>query len=216
MPELANGKYVSQSDAVRQWWPVAREVLLEAAREYGAFVTYDELSARIQASIGITTRQPAEEWIGYVLGKVAADAEQRREPRLTSLCVTAEHGIAEDYAGVEPGTDERTRERVAAEDRLACYRAFGAELPEDGGSATIPPRVLERLQSAPRARASSGSSRTRTATSRSTTPRASTPRASTARATPAPGGMREVTCPHCFFVVPAAATCRDCGGALPA
>ena len=90
MPELANGKYVSQADAVRQWWPAAREVLVETAREYGAWITYDDLSARIQASTGITTKQPVDEWIGRVLAAMATDAEQRGEPRLTSLCVTAE------------------------------------------------------------------------------------------------------------------------------
>ena len=68
MPELANGKYVSQADAVRQWWPAAREVLVETAREYGAWITYEDLSARIQASTGITTKQPVDEWIGRVLG----------------------------------------------------------------------------------------------------------------------------------------------------
>ena len=68
MPELANGQYVSQADAARQWWPVAREVLLETARDYGAWITHDDLSERIQAATGITTRQPAEGWIGRVLG----------------------------------------------------------------------------------------------------------------------------------------------------
>lgn len=197
MPELANGKYVSQADAVRQWWPVAREVLVETAREYGAWITYDDLSARIQASTGITTKQPVDEWIARVLGAVATDAEQRGEPRLTSLCVTAERRIDENYAGVPSGTDERTRERAAADDRLACYRFYGAEMPADGGSAVV-------LAPAP-------ARRERRASSRSSAPRSSSP----ARTPPRPA-MRETTCPKCFMVVPVAARCRECDEPLPA
>jgi hypothetical protein len=198
MPELANGKYVSQADAIRQWWPAAREVLVGTAREYGAWITYQELSVRIQAMTGITTNQLLPNWIGRVLGAVADDAEQRGEPRLTSLCVTAERLIGEGYPGVPEGSDARTRERVAAEDRLECYRFFGATMPADGGT----PTVLAPLP-APSARAGRAErpGRARTAAS---------------KPAPAPSGMRETTCPHCFMVVPVAPTCRDCGGELAA
>ncbi|MGM1028990.1 MAG: hypothetical protein ACQEWM_03845 [Actinomycetota bacterium] len=195
MPELANGKYVSQSDAIRQWWPAAREVLIETAGEYGAWITYEDLSGRIQATSGITTNQPAAEWIGRVLSAVAADSEQRGEPRLTSLCVTAERRISEDYPGVPAGTDARTRERVAAEDRLECYRFFGATMPANGGT----PTVLALTPARPDRPA-----------------RPARSRAAAAPAAPPPAVMRETTCPHCFMVVPLAATCRDCGGALAA
>lgn len=202
MPELANGKYVSQADAIRQWWPAAREVLLETAREYGAFVTYQELSDRIQASTGITTNQLPEEWVGRVLGAVAADAERRGEPRLTSLCVTAERRVAEDYPGVPFGTDAPTRERAAAQDRLECYRSFGAAMPADGGAPTLlAPLPASTARTARAARAE-----------RPARTRAAAPKAAAAPS----GGMRETTCPHCFMVVPAAPTCRDCGGELAA
>lgn len=193
MPELANGKYVSGADAVRQWWPAAREVLIETASEYGGWITYQDLSDRIQARTGITTSQLMAHWIGRVLGAVAGDAETRGEPRLTSVCVTAERRIGDGYPGVPAGTDERTRERVAAEDRLECYRFFGATMPADGGQPVVLAPLPERR---PRSRAT----------------RASAPRASAA---PRPA-MRETTCPNCFMVVPAAATCRDCGEPLPA
>lgn len=193
MPDLANGKYVSQADADRQWWPAARDVLVEIAGEYGAWITHSDLADRIQVSTGISTRQPVAEWIGRVLGKVADDAEQRGEPRLTSLCVTAERLIGDDYPGVPAGTDIRTRERVAADDRLECYRLFGATMPADGGTATV-------LAAAPSRAAKSD--------------RPSRSRAPAAPAAPPPAVMRETTCPHCFMVVPVAATCRDCGGSL--
>lgn len=195
MPHLANGKYVSQADAIRQWTPAARDVLIETAREYGGWITYQELSDRIQASTGITTDQLLAHWIGRVLGAVAADAEQRGEPRLTSVCVTAERLIGDGYPGVPPGTDARTREQVAAEDRLECYRFFGATMPTDGGTPTVLARVPDRPARSDRP-----------IRSRAAAPPKAAPRAE----------MRETTCPHCFMVVPAAPTCRDCGGALPA
>ena len=194
MPHLANGKYVSQADAIRQWTPAAREVLIETARQYGGWITYQELSDRIQKSTGITTDQLLAHWIGRVLGAVAADAEQRGEPRLTSVCVTAERLIGDGYPGVPAGTDARTRERVAAEDRLECYRFFGATMPADGGT----PTVLAPLPARP---------------ARSDRPVRS--RAAAAPTAPS-AALRETTCPHCFMVVPAAAACRDCGGALTA
>lgn len=194
MPDLANGNYVSQADADRQWVPAARDVLIETAREYGAWITDDDLSERIQARTGITTRQPTADWIGRVLGKVADDARKRGEPQLASLCLQADLRIGAGYAGVATGTDVRTRERIAAEDRYACYRWHGATMPEDGGEPVVLARVPDRPE---RARAAP---RTRAAPRASTPPRAQ---------------MREVTCPSCFMVVPAAPTCRDCGGQLP-
>ena len=86
MPDRADGKYVSQADAMALWWPAAREVLLEVGRE-GATVTEQQLAERIQAATGVTTRQPAPEWIGRVLERVDSDTESRGEPQLTSVCV---------------------------------------------------------------------------------------------------------------------------------
>ncbi|MGC5076626.1 hypothetical protein [Agrococcus sp. DT81.2] len=191
MPHLANGKYVSQADAIRQWAPAAREVLIESARKYGGWITCQQLSDRIQASTGITTDQIVAHWIGRVLGAVAAGSEQRGEPRLTSVCVTPDRLIGEGYPGVPAGTDARTRERVAAEDRLECYRFFGATMPTDGGT----PTVLAPASARPDRPARS--------------------RVAPAPAAPA-AAMRERTCPHCFMVVPVATTCRDCGGTLAA
>ncbi len=88
-----------------------------------------------------------EEWIGRVLTAVAADAEQRGEPRLTSLSRDVRATRSPTTIRACPdGTDARTRERVAAEDRLECYRSFGATMPADGGT----PTVLAPLPVAPR------------------------------------------------------------------
>lgn len=196
MPDLASGKYVSQSDALRQWTPAARDVLLEAASVYGSWVTEEELARRVQAATGITTKQPADEWVGGLLARVAADAVTRDEPRLASLCVRADLSVG-DHAGSAPGEGVHARERQAAQDRLDCYRAFGAALPEDGGQPQLTPR-----------RSVSRSAPARRPTRAQAAPR--TPR-------PAPNGtMRVVVCTSCFMEVPAGATCRDCGATLSA
>ena len=189
MPDLANGSYVSQSDALRLWWPAARDALLEVARDYGAWITHEQLGERIQASTGVTTRQPVAEWIGRVLDRVADDAESRGEPHLTSLCVGPDMAIGADYRWAPSGGGERAREQAAAEDRFQCYRFFGATLPADGGAPQLTPRAASRVVRERRP--------------------AATPR-------PAPSlTMREVTCTSCFMLVPAAAECRECGAPLP-
>ncbi|MCH1883947.1 hypothetical protein [Agrococcus sp. ARC_14] len=194
MPDRADGSFVTQSDALRVWWPAARDALLEVARDYGAWLTHEQLSERIQAATGISTRHPAPEWIGRVLDRVSNDAESRGEPHLTSLCVGADLAIGADYPWAPAGGGERAREQGAAEDRFECYRFFGATLPADGGAPQLTPRAL-----APAKR------------SRSSAPRG--PRA-TPRATPPPA-IREVLCTECFMLVPVAAQCRDCGAPLP-
>jgi hypothetical protein len=87
MPDRANGKYVSNADALALWWPAAREVLLEVSREPGRTITDQQLADRIQTATGVSTQQPAPEWIGRVLERVASDSESRDEPSLASLCI---------------------------------------------------------------------------------------------------------------------------------
>lgn len=129
-----------------------------------------------------------------MLSRVAADAETRGAPRLTSLRVRADRSIGEDYAGAAIGETVQSREHQAAEDRLECHRFHGAELPEDGGRLQLMPRTV-----APRPTRERKPARERAA-------------APTRRATPS-AGMREVTCTGCFMMVPAA-ECRECGAAL--
>lgn len=86
MPDRADGKYVSQSDAMTLWWPAAREVLLEVARDE-ATITEQQLAERIQTATGVTTREPTSAWIGRVLDRVSSDAESRGEPSLSSRCI---------------------------------------------------------------------------------------------------------------------------------
>lgn len=136
MPHRANRTFVTNSDALTAWTPVARERLVEAARTYRATVTVADLADAVQAATGIRADTPADTWIGKLLDRVARDAASRDEPPLASLCITPDD------------SDARSAER------LLCYRAYADDLPADGGvaapvlRASLPRR---RAAAAPRA-----------------------------------------------------------------
>ncbi|WP_306231922.1 hypothetical protein [Agrococcus beijingensis] len=114
MPDRANGKYVSNVDALAVWWPAARETLLEVSRDPGARISEQQLAERIQAATGVSTRQPASEWIGRVLDRVASDAESRGEQSLTSLCTRP---------SAEPARRTATRSTTRATPRASAPKA---------------------------------------------------------------------------------------------
>lgn len=179
MPHRANGSYVSHSDALTTWTPIARDALLETAHTYRAVLTDEQLAAVVQQQSGILHDQPATSWIDKLLDRVAAEASRRGEPPLAALCL----GDTDD--------------RVKADRRLQCYRAYADDLPADGGTAEVRRRVVSRPPATrrdPRQRASA------------------TPRA---RVTPTPS-LREVTCPSCWMIVAARPTCSSCGASLEA
>jgi hypothetical protein len=178
MPHRANGSYVSNSDALTTWTPIARDALLETAHTYRAVLTDEQLAAVVQQRSGIVHDQPAVGWIDKLLDRVAAEALRRGEPPLAALCL----GDSDD--------------RVKAERRLECYRAYADDVPADGGSAEVHRRIVARPA----------------ATRREPRQRTTTPRA---RATPVPS-LREVTCPSCWMIVAARPTCSSCGASLEA
>lgn len=117
MPHRANGSYVSNSDALSIWTPIARERLLETARSYHAVLTDELLAAAVQQESGITRDDPVTSWIGKLLERVELETQRRDEPPLAALCIS---GFDDD---------------LSAERRLRCYRAYAADLPADGGVA---------------------------------------------------------------------------------
>lgn len=83
-------------------------------------------------------------WIGDVLGRVSADCARRGEPLLSALCVNTEGSVGEGYRGAVidiRGELVGDVDDHAASERLACYRYFGAELPDDGGRPQLTPRI---------------------------------------------------------------------------
>ena len=87
MPHRANRTYVSNADAYTAWTPFAHQILLATAASERGVITYSDLATAVQEQSGITTDQPAAEWVGKLLERVDADAAKRGEDRLSSHCV---------------------------------------------------------------------------------------------------------------------------------
>lgn len=126
MPHRANGSYVSNSDALTTWTPIARTALLQVAHTYRAVLTDEQLAAQVQQQSGIMHDQPATAWIGKLLDRVTVEAQRQGDPPLAALCL----GDTDDP--------------VKAERRLECYRAYADDLPADGGVAEVHRRVVAR------------------------------------------------------------------------
>jgi hypothetical protein len=146
------GEPIAMSDAKDVWIPLARVALLQVARTYHSVTNYGDLAKDIQSTSGIRTRQMVHYWIGDVLGAVSRDCQERGEPLLSSLCVHQDGTIGDGYAIAlaeaygEPAPADL--EAAAAEERLACYRYFGAELPPDGGRPALTTQVASRRRRA--------------------------------------------------------------------
>ncbi len=134
------------SDTQTIWSAEARLVLIEAAGSYQRTVTYRELADAIQERTGVRTRNLLQNWIGKTLSRVGADCSERNEPLLSALCVSVNGTVGEGYAkavGTTYGIVPDDLEQHAADERLRCYRHFGAiDLPTDGGIATLAPTVV--------------------------------------------------------------------------
>lgn len=145
---VSDGAPVAIDRARSAWADAARPVLQSVARRYHATITYSELADAVQRQTGISTGQLMYYWIGPVLHLVADGCRQRSEPLLTSLCVRADgtvgDGYAEEVGKAYGGAPPADPERHAAEERLACYRHFGAVLPADGGRPALTPQVKAR------------------------------------------------------------------------
>lgn len=129
------------TEAARAAWAIAaHEVLVTVAQTYNATLTYSELAEEVQARTDIVTAQLTRDWIGDVLARVADACVEAEQPLVTAVCVQATGVVGDGYgAAVERATgsipdDLQTH---AAEERLRCYRHFGAALPEDGGRPTL-------------------------------------------------------------------------------
>ncbi len=148
----ADGTPVAWSDAVAAWAAAGRPVLEAAARQYGLYLTYQQMADEVQQAAGITTGVPFRHWIGQVLGGIANEQRSREgEPFLTALVVRADGTIGDGYAipvEARDGVVPSDLEMHAAEERLRCYRHFGAELPPDGGRPTLTREVATRRANA--------------------------------------------------------------------
>jgi hypothetical protein len=144
---VADGARVQFADALAAWVPFAYDELLASARKYNAYITYLELSERVQELSGIRTRMLLTNWIGKLLEQVAVRAKANGEPPLTSLCVHQDGTIGPGYARAPksvvdtPGQDI---EYYAAQHRLLCYQKYAADLPIDGGHPALTKAEAQR------------------------------------------------------------------------
>lgn len=143
--KVADGSHVPFDEAKAAWAIAAYDALVEVAGHYHRFITYKELAELVQNTTGIRSRSQMRNWIGAVLGKVVDRCHQEQLPSLTALCVRQDQTVGEGYryvlqvAGIEIPDD---LDQHAAQARLACYRHFGATIPEGGGVAALPPDVM--------------------------------------------------------------------------
>ena len=138
--------------AKEEWAIAARPELERVAQSYGEIVKYGELAAAVQANTGIRTKTLMHYWISDVLARVGADCHKRKEPLLSSLCVRADGTIGDGYGtalvAIFGGEAPDDLEMHSAEERLRCYRHFGAVMPADGGHATLTPEETARRRKA--------------------------------------------------------------------
>lgn len=180
------------------WALAARQVLEGVATDYHAFVTVPDLAGRVQERSRIRTRAKPGTWMGDVLFRVAQDCHRTRSPLLNALCVQPGGTMGGWYADTVltvRGDAVTDPEQHAAEERLDCYRVFGAVLPDGGG-------VPALARPAPAARAPRAASGARSASPR---PRAVAVR-KPARKEPDPPKV----CPSCFMALPATGVCDMC------
>jgi hypothetical protein len=135
---------VGTEQARTAWAASARELLCETAQRYQAVVAQQELGRQVQEHSGIRTTQLHHYWIGDVLRRVSTECAERGEPDLSSLCVNGSGSVGDGYrvlVAATTGEEPADPDAHAARARLACYRHFGAELPANGGSPALTPKL---------------------------------------------------------------------------
>lgn len=150
---VADGSEVSATDARRAWAEAAVPILEGVAGTYNATITYADLAEQVQDASGIVTTQLMRYWIAKVLGLVSEATGDG--PMLAALCIRNDGSIGGGYAeaaGKVHGEVPEDPEVHAAAERLACYQACGATMPNGGGRPTLTPEVSARRERARSAR----------------------------------------------------------------
>lgn len=187
------------------WALAARMLLEETAGRYHGVVSHDELADYCQERTRIRTGGSSRHWIGDVLWRVMQDNQAKGEPFLSALAVSASGRVWSGYAGCvahlrgrEPGDPDQQ----AAEERLSCYRWWGADLPDGGGvPGPLPAAAAPRRAAPARGRSTSPAS---PGTGRESRPaRSPSPRVARSDVVPA-------ICPRCFMALPASGQCDNC------
>lgn len=209
------------SDALDEWATAAREVLIETARAYGAFITQAELASKVQTDTGIRAGGPVRLWIDDLLAAVTR-ARGEDEPLLAALCVRLDQSVGDAYltvldvAGLAKPDDA---DADAAHRRFACYQYFGARIPA-GARATLTPRVAEKRAAirpakaaktprTPKPKTARAASTGTTAASASKPPKAAAKPKTKPKPEPVPEEKPKL-CPTCYTVLSTSGVCGFC------
>lgn len=141
---ISDGRPVRSRDARLEWAAAAFPILEALAQQYNATISYSALAEQVQVATGVRTTQLFRYWIGEVLFHVAEECARRGVPLLTSLVIRADGTIGDGYPKALKIMGQETPddiEQAAAEERLRCYRHFGAPMPADGGRPRLPDQV---------------------------------------------------------------------------
>jgi hypothetical protein len=148
-PAYTNAADVGIDAAQQAWLQAGRQVLIETAKSYHAVVTTKELGSMVSSRTRIRTTQQNHHWVADIVRLVARDCARRGEPLLASLTVNANGIVGSWYADVVRelrGEVPKDPDEHAARERLACYLHFGANVPDDGGTALLTPQLQARRE----------------------------------------------------------------------
>lgn len=136
---------------IEKWAQAAVPVLQEVAGTYGDFITYKALATRVFEATQTSTRMLVPNFSSRLLNRVIHLCLQNNLPSLTSLVVSAADGTVGtgfDAALRASGRDvpdtALERERIAAAERLECYKECGADVPA-GAEPQLTPKYAARV-----------------------------------------------------------------------
>lgn len=196
---------VPVESGIPRWSRAAVALLTETATAYNRVLTTSEFADEVQRRAGAWANVTSRTWVRKVLGVVTLKCTKEGWPYLSSLVVRPSDGKPGPWyfdvlAETGPG-NAHDEIQHAAEQRLACYEHFGAEIPE-GADPTLDPLRLRRQV---RHLEPKGARRRP-----QSTPAPARTRATPARQTPTREERRGEVCPTCFMEMPVSGVCSNC------
>lgn len=143
MSSTSSAYHFPRGDTPHQWklgtWAEATVPKLEVvASRYGDYISYGELAKYFFEQTQVRTDQRLDYWIRHVLGMVLDYCDAKGLPALPALVVQKKSGMVGPgfsawlpKIGLPATQNPNVLEWVAAQERLNCYRRFGAVVPPD-------------------------------------------------------------------------------------
>ena len=120
------------------WAEATVPKLEDVASHYGDYIAYGDLAEYLFEQTQVRTDQRLDYWIRHVLGRVVDYCDAMDLPALPALVVQKRTGMVGPgfsawlpKIGLPATQEPKVLEWVAAQERLKCYRCFGADVPPD-------------------------------------------------------------------------------------